>query len=249
MNKLTMNDVQREAKVAQDFLKTFLDIELPRSGKEAIEGDFSGAALSVGEEWMGHIPAEEMAEWMQRLMPIERANEILSSLEEKMVAGYSTSRGGVLVERLLAIMGVLSWLAANAGELVILAKAALKALYALGDKGGFALAQLWDLYWSGAIFGRESDDGRSLDDRIREIVDPIVDDTAAEIAFATWTGLEHVVAVALIDGLAKYGSYAAMLAITLLARKEFLSATELAKKAALPQGPRLGVRKRARTRK
>ena len=84
-------EFQRIANEAIKNIETIRGTPLPKSLKEAVDGNFLEASGDVLEETLGYTPKGEMREWGKRVMSLKAAHEILRGYEKAMVRAFVLS--------------------------------------------------------------------------------------------------------------------------------------------------------------
>lgn len=239
---LTLEKVNEVASEARALAEHLMSQPLPQSVEEVLSGNYAAAGITIGDAWLAHIPREELAEWGKRTMSIAVANDIVAQLEDDLAAAYTNSQSEILVKNAMITIRALEFLAGHAGELAIVAEALIKALYHAAEDIGSGIAEFFQLWFEGKIFG--PDDNAEVNALVDKLSEGLVDDFITPV----WDALESVVAASLLEGLKVFGSATAMLVIMEPAQKLCKQAIATAKRSALVQRPRKSYRRRKRAR-
>jgi len=142
---VTWQEMQKEAQNALRLLDMVGKTPVPQTLRDAIDGKYFAASQGVVESALGHTSGDELREWSQRVIRLDKANEILRSFENEMVKAFvlsSASPARIVIDALIAIP---KWILAHLAEIVFI---------------------LWPLF-TGAVTG--AFDVVLIEDRIKEI--------------------------------------------------------------------------------
>ena len=194
----TMEEVQGYAAFAEAMLKELLGVKLPPSLADAIGGDFTTAGEATVKKWLGLLGRKELKAWSQRLIPIERAAQILADFEQQMVSVFVLDPQELMHGETAKALKKWSYITTHAGELML---AAWSILRSLARAARPALRILWLVIRSQYIPWTKSD------------VDQILRDlgaVAGPVSETLWKLSDGVVAQALIGVASALGTVAAV---------------------------------------
>ena len=107
---------QDAVKVAESLLK----IKVPKTIKDAVDGNFMEAGSELSEKILGHTPSGEMQEWKKRTIRLDVSNKILRDYEEAVVKSFILSSGGVLRNIFDGIMWLPNFITLYLGDFLFL---------------------------------------------------------------------------------------------------------------------------------
>lgn len=116
----TWEEFQKIADEAIKNIETIKGTPLPKSLKDAVNGDFLEAGGDVLEETLGATPKGTMKEWRKRVMGLKAANEILRGYEKGMVRAFVLTPASPARQIYNGLVKVPRWVMQHLAEITLI---------------------------------------------------------------------------------------------------------------------------------
>lgn len=243
-----LEDVIAEVRGTVAFLEALTGVELPKNIHAAMEGDVMQLINDLGEGVMSHVPKDDLRRMEGKVIPLERANNLLVILEEGLIKTFCAPHRGTFVAGLEGIKNRYKFLITKLPQMIAvmlptLAAAGQQILEALASQGVVAATNMTNAI--GRYFGVP--DENQLDERDARRDAQLLREAVAELpGQCIQAMLSNAAAFIVADIVAGIGTKVQYQKAIKPASLALRLTTQVAESVALPQrnGPRFRRRKR-----